>query len=69
MDSVNGQSARAFLPRLRYVVEVACTLPCGVQWSPLTHGDPRLLDQANDAARSLRAQGYRVRVRPVVVDA
>lgn len=61
---VSGQSGMAMLD-LRFIVEQAHYERGGVKW--LRQGDPHEVHElASQAADKLRAQGFRVRVRPVV---
>lgn len=67
MAAVQGQSGVGMLDRVRYIVELAVYLPHRVDW--MRDGEPTAAAKdANEHARSLRSQGYRVRVRPVVIE-
>lgn len=63
---VMGQSGLAFLPRVRILVERAHYTRGGVQW--VQEGDLHSINElAQQAAEKLRKQGWRVRVRPIVL--
>lgn len=63
---VMGQSGLAMLPRIRFVVERAHYERGGVRW--LQAGDVTpARDAAEHAADRLRKEGWRVRVRPLVL--
>lgn len=63
---VMGQSGLAFLPRVRILVERFHFRPGGGVW--VQEGDLHAINElAQQAAEKLRKQGFRVRVRPIVV--